>query len=75
MIKGVRMLCSKTFCLPNNPWLPKADREHDIAALCERFQGGGHPFVGGVSFAPEADTDAIAAQRWILGVLRGETSP
>jgi hypothetical protein len=58
-----------------NPWLPKADREHDIAALCERFQGGGHPFVGGVSFAPEADADAIAAQRWILDVLRGERSP
>ncbi|HET6582301.1 MAG TPA: hypothetical protein VFG69_02615 [Nannocystaceae bacterium] len=58
-----------------NPWLPRDQREHDIAALCERFQGGGHPFVGGVSFAPEAEADAVAAQRWILGVLRGERSP
>jgi hypothetical protein len=55
-----------------NPWLPKSEREHDIAALCERFQGGGHPFVGGVSFAPEAEADALAAQQWIASVLRGE---
>jgi hypothetical protein len=57
-----------------NPWLPKGDREHDIAALCERFEGGGHPFVGGVSFAPDAEAEAVAAQRFILGVLRGERS-
>lgn len=31
-----------------NPW-SNVDRTHNIAAICERFGGGGHPFVGGVS--------------------------
>ena len=55
-----------------NPWLPRHDREHDISRLCERFGGGGHPFVGGVSFAGDAGDEARVAQRWIAEVLRGE---
>jgi hypothetical protein len=31
-----------------NPWGPKA-RTHDLGALCERFGGGGHASVGGVT--------------------------
>ena len=31
-----------------NPW-SKSARTHNIAAICERFGGGGHPFVGGVT--------------------------
>lgn len=31
-----------------NRW-SNAGRTHNIAAICERFGGGGHPFVGGVS--------------------------
>jgi hypothetical protein len=31
-----------------NPWSPRP-RTHNIAALCERFGGGGHPVVGAVS--------------------------
>jgi hypothetical protein len=58
-----------------NPWLPRSGREHDIAALCERFEGGGHPYVGGVSFAPEEPQAAQEAQSWILSVLRGRRAP
>lgn len=31
-----------------NPWAPVA-RKHNIAAICERHGGGGHPVVGAVS--------------------------
>jgi hypothetical protein len=55
-----------------NPWLPKADREHHIALLCERFAGGGHPFVGGVSFDHDDVESARAALDWIAARLRNE---
>ena len=58
-----------------NPWLPRGQREHDISVLCERFDGGGHPYVGGVSFGPEEAQAALAAQSWIVSVLRGQRSP
>jgi hypothetical protein len=58
-----------------NPWLPRSRREHDLAALCERFAGGGHPYVGGASFAADEVDAALAAQRWIVAVLRGELPP
>jgi nanoRNase/pAp phosphatase (c-di-AMP/oligoRNAs hydrolase) len=31
-----------------NPW-SKRERTHDISAICERYGGGGHPFVGGIA--------------------------
>jgi hypothetical protein len=58
-----------------NPWLPRTDREHDISSLCERFEGGGHPYVGGVSFAPEQSEAALRAQAWMVAVLRGQRAP
>lgn len=33
-----------------NPWSREV-RTHNIAEICERFGGGGHPFVGGVSLS------------------------
>jgi nanoRNase/pAp phosphatase (c-di-AMP/oligoRNAs hydrolase) len=36
----------------SNPWTPKP-RKHNLAALCERHGGGGHPVVGAISFPPE----------------------
>jgi hypothetical protein len=36
----------------SNPWSPRP-RTHNLAALCERHGGGGHPVVGAISFAPE----------------------
>lgn len=32
-----------------NPWSGKK-RDADISAICARYGGGGHPFVGGISF-------------------------
>lgn len=60
-----------TLTVGYNPWLPPERREHDIAALCERFGGGGHPFVGGVSFATGQERRAQHAMAWIAGALRG----
>jgi hypothetical protein len=36
----------------SNPWSPHP-RTHNLAALCERHGGGGHPVVGAISFTPE----------------------
>jgi hypothetical protein len=58
-----------------NPWLPRSEREHDISSLCEKFEGGGHPYVGGVSFSADQSEAALEAQAWILSVLRGHSSP
>lgn len=57
-----------------NPWLPPANRRFDIASLCERFDGGGHPYVGGVSFAPQDLDIARDAMQHIASVLRGEST-
>lgn len=55
-----------------NPWLPARAREHGVAELCERFGGGGHPYVGGVSFDVAQEQQAREAQAFIAAVLRGE---
>lgn len=49
----------------SNPWTPDL-RTHDIAALCERYGGGGHPVVGGISVPP----DQVARAREIAGEIR-----
>ncbi len=36
----------------SNPWSTHP-RTHNLAALCERHGGGGHPVVGAISFSPE----------------------
>jgi hypothetical protein len=35
-----------------NPWSP-VPRRHNIAAICERYGGGGHPVVGAISLAAD----------------------
>jgi hypothetical protein len=35
----------------SNPWSSRP-RTHNLAALCERHGGGGHPVVGAISFTP-----------------------
>jgi hypothetical protein len=54
-----------------NPWLPKRERRHNIAALCERFGGGGHPYVGGIAFPAHDVAYARAVQRYVVDVLCG----
>jgi len=41
----------------SNPW-PKVPRTHEIAKLCERYGGGGHPAVGAISL-PKTDLAAV----------------
>lgn len=57
-----------------NPWLPAEQREHGLAELCERFGGGGHPFVGGVSWPRGHEHEARRAQAFIAAVLRGDAA-
>ncbi|MBN8724494.1 MAG: phosphoesterase [Acidobacteria bacterium] len=35
-----------------NPWA-KDTRRHNLASICERYGGGGHPVVGAISFSPQ----------------------
>jgi hypothetical protein len=42
-----------------NPWSPVA-RRHNIAAICERYGGGGHPVVGAISLPADKLDEAKA---------------
>jgi len=35
-----------------NPWSPRP-RHHNLASICERYNGGGHAVVGAISFRPD----------------------
>jgi hypothetical protein len=37
----------------SNPWAPH-EPKHNLASICERYGGGGHPRVGAISFEPGA---------------------
>lgn len=52
-----------------NPWSPWP-REHDIAALCARHGGGGHPVVGAVSLPADQLDRAREVARDIAAALR-----
>ena len=54
----------------SNPWSPRP-RTHNLAALCERYGGGGHPAVGAISFAPEELSRAREVAAEIVDELRG----
>jgi hypothetical protein len=63
---------SKTRCkvsVGSNPW-SKVPRIHDIAALCGRYGGGGHPVVGAVSFGAEELPRARQVGAEIAAALR-----
>ena len=46
----------------SNPWV--SDVRHNLASICERYGGGGHPRVGAISFPREAVAEArdVAAE-------------
>jgi hypothetical protein len=52
-----------------NPWAPRP-RTHNIAAICERYGGGGHAVVGAVSL-PAAD---VARAKAIVNEVAEELS-
>ena len=54
----------------SNPWSPQS-RTQNLAVLCERYGGGGHPVVGAISFAPDQLQKARSIARDIAAELRG----
>jgi hypothetical protein len=57
-----------------NPWSP-VPRRHNIAAICERHGGGGHPVVGAISSGPDDIDGTRALARSIAEELAGDGSP
>jgi len=57
----------------SNPWT-KADPEKmvNLAAVCERYGGGGHARVGAISFPPDQADRARAAAAEIVAELRAK---
>ncbi len=51
-----------------NPWAKKA-RTHDIASICERWGGGGHPVVGAISLPADQAAKAQEIARTIVDEL------
>jgi hypothetical protein len=51
-----------------NPWSP-VPRTHNIAALCERYGGGGHAVVGAISLSVDRVDEAKALTRSIADEL------
>jgi hypothetical protein len=52
-----------------NPWSPLI-REHNIAKICERYGGGGHPVVGAISLRTDELDEARRIAREIAEELR-----
>ena len=52
----------------SNPWSPRP-RTHNIATICERYGGGGHPVVGAISFSPDEVERARQAAREVVAEL------
>jgi hypothetical protein len=62
---------SKSKCkisIGHNPWSP-VPRRHNIAAICERHGGGGHPVVGAISLPADKLDDAKALANSIVHEL------
>ena len=56
----------------SNPWSPHP-RTQNLAALCERHGGGGHPVVGAISFAPDQLEKARRIAEEIAAELRAKS--
>jgi hypothetical protein len=52
----------------SNPWAP-VPVQHNLATICERYGGGGHPRVGAISFEITAVEDARRVAREITEEL------
>jgi hypothetical protein len=53
----------------SNPWVPE-EPKHNLASICERYGGGGHPRVGAISFEPGALDKARAVAAEIIQELK-----
>lgn len=57
-----------------NPWTTLTpDKLVNLAAICERYGGGGHARVGAVSFPPDKEEEARKAAAEIAAELRAST--
>lgn len=55
----------------SNPWTKtKPEDMVNLAAICERYGGGGHARVGAISFPPDHEEDARRAAAEIVAELR-----
>jgi hypothetical protein len=55
-----------------NPWTKRPASELvNIAAICERYGGGGHARVGAISFPVDREADARKAAAEIVAEMRG----
>lgn len=52
----------------SNPWAAE-EPSHNLATICERYGGGGHPRVGAISFQPSQVEEARRAAREIVEEL------
>ena len=52
----------------SNPWTP-VEPKHNLASICERYGGGGHPKVGAISFEIGAIEEARKAAAEITAEL------
>ena len=53
----------------SNPWVSEV--RHNLASICERYGGGGHPRVGAISFPREAVAEARGVAAEIVRELQG----
>ncbi len=53
----------------SNPWAIE-EPKHNLATICERYGGGGHPRVGAISFPPGALEQARAVAAEIVAELK-----
>jgi hypothetical protein len=53
----------------SNPWAARP-LVHNLATICERYGGGGHPRVGAISFPKTAVDEARRAAQEIVATLR-----
>ncbi|HEY3443968.1 MAG TPA: phosphoesterase [Paludibaculum sp.] len=54
----------------SNPWAP-SEPTHNLATICERYGGGGHPRVGAISFERDELEQARRVAREVVAELRG----
>lgn len=52
----------------SNPWAP-VPPQHNLASICERYGGGGHPRVGAISFEKGAVDEARRVAREVVEEL------
>jgi len=54
----------------SNPWCEEPPK-HNLATICERYGGGGHPRVGAISFGRDQVEEARRVAREVVAELRG----